>query len=122
MNIQEREERDYEMGCMTEQQNAFARSRAEIQLRNDSARIAAAVEAGQHVVCTSRPVTCPSTDAFIGSDICLEFAGTKEEAEVKYNELHMAYEGTWEADLWMEPRKRVVLIETPTCDDVEVPF
>jgi hypothetical protein len=62
MNIQEREELDYNPD--TELRNAYAQSQMEIE-RHDP-RIAEAVGRGKHVVVANVPAFCPRTDAAMG--------------------------------------------------------
>lgn len=99
---QELEEIDYQMGCATELQNAFARSRTEIQIHDDSPIINEFVERGKFVVASSFLVCCPSTDAYIGRTVYLEAIFDDEQSAIDYvNEKDQDFS---ELDMWVEPR------------------
>lgn len=66
MNIQEREEIDYRIGCATELQNSYAASRLERE-PDDTAKIRDLVAAGKFVLVAEVPDYCPRTDAAMGS-------------------------------------------------------
>ena len=65
MNIQEQEHWDHENGCMSELQNAYQRSRMEIDTRGDTDRIKELKKQGKSFTVYWGEVFCPSTDAFI---------------------------------------------------------
>jgi hypothetical protein len=64
MNIQEREQMDYELGWDTDLTNAFRHSMSEKQ--PDDPEIAEELNKGKFVVCLFVEVTCPTTDAGMG--------------------------------------------------------
>ena len=66
MNIQEREQWEYEAGWASEQQNALAVSRMN-QPPDDSDKINEAIANGLYVVIEEGPAYCPITDAIMGS-------------------------------------------------------
>lgn len=104
MNIQEREELDYQMGCASELQNACSRSRMEVQLQDDTKKICDLVSQGKHVVAVSYPSLCPSTDAYLGTNVCFQAAfDTREEALDKFFELTNCGYGEGDCDVWVEP-------------------
>lgn len=68
----EREHWDHENGRQTELQMAFARSRAEIKIVDETEKIDELVAQGKHVVASGYPVCCPSTDAYMGRMVCID--------------------------------------------------
>lgn len=103
---QELEEIDYETGCKTELQNAFDRSRSEIQIHDDSSLIKEFVERGKFVVASSFPVCCPSTDAYIGRTVHLESVFDDRQSAIDY--VNLKDVDCSELDLWVEPIERPV--------------
>ena len=79
-NVQEREEVDYQFGCATELQNAYARSCME--LRPDNSKVDSLVAkftaAGRYCVVDEFEVYCPSTDAFVGVSRTLRYVVSSE--------------------------------------------
>ncbi len=65
MHIQEQEERDYQMGCGSELQNAFAMSAMEFD--NGWEPIQKAIDAGKIVVAYVGTAYCHRTDAILGA-------------------------------------------------------
>lgn len=113
---QYQEHLDYEAGCMSDLQNAFARSRQEIEIRDDRAKVRELVGAGKFVVVSSFPVLCPSTDAFLGEAITIEGVHeTREAAMAQFGESD-SYLG--DVAVWVEPR----VPYTPPPVDPEVFF
>ena len=114
MNIQEREELDYEMGCASELQNAFSRSRMEIRLHDDTSKIKALVAQGKHVVAVSYPSCCPSTDAYLGTNVYLQAAfDTRDEALDKFFELTGCGYAEGDGDVWVEPIQQPAPAQQP---------
>jgi hypothetical protein len=66
MNVQEMEERDFEMGRATELQNAYAFS-VMVRRPDDSVKIRELVAVGRYVVVADVLEYCPLTDASMGS-------------------------------------------------------
>ena len=80
------QEREHEFGAATELQNAFARSRAEIQIVDETQKIKDLVAQGKHVVASGYPVCCPRTDAYIGRTVCIDgIFDTRDEAMEFFN-------------------------------------
>ncbi len=101
LSIQALEEMDYELGCASELQNAFDRSRMEIQIHDDTKKIEELVAASKHVVASSGVVCCPSTDAYIGRSVHIEgIFDTREEAMALFAELGP---GDGDVDCWVMP-------------------
>lgn len=65
-SIQEQEHWDYEAGCRSELQNAFALSQREVRIKDDRELVKKLLAAGSHVVVETGPVFCPRTDATLG--------------------------------------------------------
>jgi hypothetical protein len=65
MTEQEMEERDYEMGCASDAQNALAQSRMEFT--DDTSKIKELAAQGNYVVVIEGPAYCGVTDAIIGT-------------------------------------------------------
>ena len=70
MNIQEREEMDYQMGMASEQQNALTVSRL-TQKPDDRFKIDELVAAGRFCVIEDVIAYCPITDAIMGNRLYL---------------------------------------------------
>jgi hypothetical protein len=82
MDTHEQEDRDYEAGCGSELENAYALSQIERPRRNDQAKIDALVAQGRFVVFTSTAVYCPRTDALMGCETLLvSDHATRKEAD-----------------------------------------
>ena len=103
MNIQEQEERDY--NPQPELVNAFARSKAETQLRDP--KIDEALSRGKYVVMQCADAHCPRTDAAMGvhEDYNSEH-DTLEAAQETCDWQNAAYEGNDEV-LWSIVRPQV---------------
>ncbi len=84
MNIQEREEADYEVGCFqNELQAVFALGQSE-RSPSDRSKIADVIAAGLFAVYSEYPSFCPYTDACNGTiQVLHDFGFTEEEATVK---------------------------------------
>ena len=82
MNIQEREEMDYEATAFRcEFQAAYAVSQIRTPRINDTSQINACIQAGLHVAVEESTVYCDMTDAILGSNILLIGAAkTREKA------------------------------------------
>lgn len=102
LSRQELEEIDYQMGCATELQNAYSRSRMEIHIHDDSPIINELAQRGKFVVASSFPICCPSTDAYIGRAVYLESVFDDRQSAIDYvNEKDLDFS---ELDMWVEPR------------------
>jgi len=79
-NVQQQEDVDYELGCATELQNAFARSCMELRPNNGKvdSLVAKFVKAGRFCVVDEFEVYCPSTDAFVGVSRTLRYVVSSE--------------------------------------------
>jgi len=99
----EREHYDHEDGRQNELQMAFARSRAEIQIVDETKKIDELVAAGKHVVASGYPVCCPSTDAYIGRMVCIDGTfDTREEAMEFFNTMCIGA-SECDFDTWVSP-------------------
>lgn len=114
------EECEYEAGCATELQNAYALSQIERPRRNDQKKIDGLVAQGRFVVFTSAAVYCPRTDAILGCEtVCVSDHATRAEADA-------AADAFGESDedfaIGVEgPRPPAVTVETIFGDD-DIPF
>jgi hypothetical protein len=103
----ELEHYDHEDGRQTELQMAFARSRAEIQIVDETKKIAELVAQGKHVVASGYPVCCPSTDAYIGRTVCIDGVfDTRDEAMEFFNILCIGA-NEYEFDSWVSPTPKI---------------
>jgi hypothetical protein len=118
-DVQRQEHFDHEMGCATEQQNAFAW--ASMNRRGDDPRINEALAAGKHVIVESGPEYCPYTDALMGSrKILVSVHETREAAEAALRGYQAEHEDPDpEIDVFILPYKAVEY-RYPTDD--EIPF
>ncbi len=119
MNIQEREEMDFNMGMASDSQNAFALSQMEWDRHNDEPKIVALVKAGRFVVTHHETRYCPSTDAIMGADVyyCNDYA-TREEAEFEAGRL--VFESCGSMEVYVRPYNDYV--PPVVVDDSEIPF
>ena len=87
MNSQEQEHWDYEDGCQSEAQNAYQRSRQEIDLIGDRDKIAKLSQDGKWVLIHWQEKYCPSTDAFLADVPHIhDYFDTEIDAKTAHNE------------------------------------
>lgn len=128
MNIQEREEMDYQAGAASDMQNAMAWSM--MNRTGDDPKIGEALAAGRFVVVCRSTEYCRATDAIMGSRQDMESAhATRAEAEAAL----AAYWERWghgadmdDHDMYILPAKPAPApVVAPGCgpiDDDELPF
>ena len=98
---QEFEAMDYEFGCASELANAFAQSKNEVIITNDTGKINELVAAGKHVVASSGPVYCPRTDACIGHAVHIE--GIYDDRGSAMRHFESLGDISGDIDVWVAP-------------------
>ncbi len=89
----------------------------ETVIHDDTGKIKELVAAGKHVVASSHPIFCQSTDAYIGRTVYIEGSfDTRDEAMVLFNEMEPSAHG--DLDVWVEPIVRPELPPISEAHDI----